>query len=476
MARVNYAKPVSDEHLKTVLQRMANFFNKDVNVHSGDRNFVPRGGSRRSLHLAHRAADLHVAGMTDAEVYNSLRANTGSIFDRTQGYEVIRHGIHTETGGPHIHIGHYGGNGHAGQVLFKLEGLAPPGGHYDVTPQAIASGTPATGNTPPTSGGGGGTTQRPPQSRPAPTSTGGGSTAPSPARSGRATIRAAVGRGGLNRGDDVETVQMLLNRARRRMRQAGGAANVYPPLREDRICGPRTLRAIYLFQRFIARFRQPDSRVDPGGRTLRLLNVANTGVPQSTNTRVRQEVNTPPPTTTGRVVTNPNASPAELLADPRVRAMLEVLAFTEGTGDDYGKVVNGVVERAPIYPQYIGRRNVSITDLSRHPQLYVRWARGQPLSSAAGRYQFLYSTWTSVGQGDFGRQSQDVGAVILMKRRNMIAPLLRDDLEQTVFRGAPEWASLPKNARNEGYYSGQSARTLDQIRARYTQALARFGR
>lgn len=74
---------------------------------------------------------------------------------------------------------------------------------------------------------------------------------------------------------------------------------------------------------------------------------------------------------------------------------------------------------------------------------------------------------------DFSPQSQDIAAVRLMQQRGMIEPLLRGDIQTAVFRGAPEWASLPRNAQNQGYYLGQSARTLNDILGVYTSSLNR---
>jgi peptidoglycan hydrolase-like protein with peptidoglycan-binding domain len=79
------------------------------------------------------------------------------------------------------------------------------------------------------------------------------------------TISAAVGNGGSAKcGVDVRNVQKLLN-------QAGAK----PRLAEDGIVGPNTIRAIRQFQS--AFMTTPDGRVDPGGPTLRKLNIAASG-------------------------------------------------------------------------------------------------------------------------------------------------------------------------------------------------------
>jgi peptidoglycan hydrolase-like protein with peptidoglycan-binding domain len=78
-----------------------------------------------------------------------------------------------------------------------------------------------------------------------------------------AHLTTSVGRGGHNRRDDVLTVQRLIN-----AKLAPGTRL----LRVDGICGPLTIAAISDYQRTL--YMNPDSRVDPGGRTLRALSAA----------------------------------------------------------------------------------------------------------------------------------------------------------------------------------------------------------
>jgi peptidoglycan hydrolase-like protein with peptidoglycan-binding domain len=172
-----------------------------------------------------------------------------------------------------------------------------------------------------------------------------------------------------------------------------------------------------------------------------------------------------------------DSTPEELLRDPRVRAMLDTIAYAEGTrgNGDYGRVVNGTVlgpsnRNAPYNESLVGRRNVVVNDFSRHPNLAVRWANGQPPSSAAGRYQFLYSTWQGLNMPDFSPRSQDLAAIKLMQRRGMIEPLLRGDFAEAIHRGAPEWASLPVEGGGS-YYGGQGARTLNSLREVFNSSL-----
>ena len=83
------------------------------------------------------------------------------------------------------------------------------------------------------------------------------------ANAGR-TISASVGRNGVNRYEDVLTIQQMLNVIP--AYQGGPAA----ALVEDGKNGPNTMGAIEKFQRFIG--IQPDGRVDPNGGTLAALN------------------------------------------------------------------------------------------------------------------------------------------------------------------------------------------------------------
>jgi hypothetical protein len=263
--KVAYAKPVSDNHIKSVLQRMADFFGKDISVHSGDRDFVPKGGSKTSLHLHHRAADFHVSGISDAKAYEFLKKNTGKVFDCSQGYELILHGVHTATGGPHLHIGHYDG-AYKGIVRFKTEGLVSKTRNvYDTEAVEIDGGSTNVVTTQPS-------TPKPSKdTRP-------GTTA------GEVRLSGSVGAGGKNVHDDVMLVQALLNRARKGTHQGRVIGTYYEALAEDGKCGDKTLHAIKLFQKHVAGMPIPDSRVDPDGRTLRLLSAWRDDKPGTSST------------------------------------------------------------------------------------------------------------------------------------------------------------------------------------------------
>lgn len=85
-----------------------------------------------------------------------------------------------------------------------------------------------------------------------------------------ASITASVGRlGGVNRRDDVITVQELINKV---PQNSGGPVTL---LKTDGICGQKTINAIQRFQLQHFGWSGADGRVDPTGQTLLKLNEFN---------------------------------------------------------------------------------------------------------------------------------------------------------------------------------------------------------
>lgn len=120
---------------------------------------------------------------------------------------------------------------------------------------------------------------------------------------------------------------------------------------------------------------------------------------------------------------------------PEARALLDTIAGTESPG--YNVI-------------YGGRR---FGDYSDHPRVSVPIRRGVnagKTSSAAGRYQFLGSTWDSLGLPDFSPMNQDVGAWKLAQRdykaktgNNLLSDLRRGDIGQIGKVLSSTWTSLP---------------------------------
>jgi RHS repeat-associated protein len=164
----------------------------------------------------------------------------------------------------------------------------------------------------------------------------------------------------------------------------------------------------------------------------------------------------------------PNA-PEFLVDDCRIRAMLDAIAEAEGTAGDadggYGRIVGGTVISAPNNPGLVGQTNVTITDFTSHPNILVQVRPGLT-STAAGRYQFRYATWTGLGLTDFSERNQDIGAVTLLRRAGAITSLLNGNVAQAVAAANGTWASLPASPH------GQPTVALADFQSSYTNALA----
>lgn len=255
MPTVTYLKTVSDNNVKIVLQRIADNLGKNISVHSGDRTSIVQGSSKSSLHIHKRAADFHIQGISDAAGFKLLKEKFNDLFDADEAYEMIHHGQHTATGGEHLHLGRYG-NGRKGYVKFKTEGLSPATkGNYN----DVGSETKNFTNT---------------RSAPIPPTVSSGVTVDASILSPNIGVSRSVGIGGNNNHNDVTLIQALINKAVPRVREARIQIEYFKPLAVDGDCGNLTKKAITIFQRDVVGLREPDGRVDPGGKTIRSLYVA----------------------------------------------------------------------------------------------------------------------------------------------------------------------------------------------------------
>lgn len=149
--------------------------------------------------------------------------------------------------------------------------------------------------------------------------------------------------------------------------------------------------------------------------------------------------------------------------DPRLKAFLDLIAFSEGTStsrltknDGYDVVVTG--ENGPSI----------FTDYSDHP-----FAKGGSVrlsstlfSSAAGRYQLLARYWriykVQLGLPDFSPHNQDAVALQQMRERHVTAI---DDPATAITLCSNIWASFPGNTY------GQHAHPIEMLVAKYNQLL-----
>lgn len=109
-------------------------------------------------------------------------------------------------------------------------------------------------------------------------------------------------------------------------------------------------------------------------------------------------------------------------------------------------------------------------DYSRHPNTPI--TKYGITSTAAGAYQFLYSTWLGLQKElklpDFSPPSQNKGAIELIRRRGALADVLAGRFTQAIHKCRKEWASLP----GAGY--GQQERSIKSLALVYVKAGGRL--
>ncbi|WP_286707992.1 glycoside hydrolase family 104 protein [Psychrobacter sp. UBA2514] len=123
------------------------------------------------------------------------------------------------------------------------------------------------------------------------------------------------------------------------------------------------------------------------------------------------------------------------LKNPRVRKFLDLIAHTEGTeGNGY-------------HTAFGGGRLGSLNDHPRYLKTFKQQNGKTNKTSAAGRYQFLKSTWDGLakqyGLSDFGPKNQDLGAVALLAQNGALGSILKGDMTTAVRKSGATWASLP---------------------------------
>jgi muramidase (phage lysozyme) len=105
---------------------------------------------------------------------------------------------------------------------------------------------------------------------------------------------------------------------------------------------------------------------------------------------------------------------------------------------------------------------------TRHPNRCISF--GSSCSTAAGRYQFLYSTWSSIARarnlGSFEPENQERGAAYLISTTRRVSvpqdrPMSATEFSNAMSKLSYEWASLPP-----GRY-GQPSKTTSQMRSMY---------
>ena len=103
-------------------------------------------------------------------------------------------------------------------------------------------------------------------------------------------------------------------------------------------------------------------------------------------------------------------------------------------------------------------------DYSRHPNRPVWVNRIGKFSTAAGRYQIIYSLWQAyvvrLGLKDFSPPYQDICALNALREINALDDIDAGRFDSAIIKCGQRWASLPGPL-------GQAIRTVDETRAYY---------
>lgn len=158
------------------------------------------------------------------------------------------------------------------------------------------------------------------------------------------------------------------------------------------------------------------------------------------------------------------AAAASALGGANVAAFLDMLAISEGTD------IPSQDTRDRGYDVIVGGQ--LFNDYRDHPRILVALPRYRIKSSAAGRYQFLRSTWDDLRArlrlSDFGPVSQDLAAVALLKQCGAYELIRLGRFDDAVVAARRIWASLP----GAGY--GQKEHALESLRVAYRTAGGRL--
>ena len=146
------------------------------------------------------------------------------------------------------------------------------------------------------------------------------------------------------------------------------------------------------------------------------------------------------------------ASPQTTSATGDLKRVLDMIAWAEGTAS-LGDNGYNVMFTGKLFDGY-----------ATHPRQLQ--SGGGVASDAAGRYQFLSTTWDAVasplGITDFSPASQDAAAIQLLKNRNAYEYAKAGNWPEMLDEISYEWASIP--ASNGTYrYPGQGTKTPQQI-------------
>ena len=155
------------------------------------------------------------------------------------------------------------------------------------------------------------------------------------------------------------------------------------------------------------------------------------------------------------------------------RALLDAIAFAEGTSKSYGTVSGGGINKQLEEGKLTVQEVINLGNSYGKPGSQHKW------SGATGRYQFMPFTLSGlVARGQlkanelFTPAKQDEAALMLIERRGVSADMLRQQglSVRVADLLAPEFASFPYSPTGKSYY-GQSFKPLPSIQQAYQSSL-----
>jgi muramidase (phage lysozyme) len=157
-----------------------------------------------------------------------------------------------------------------------------------------------------------------------------------------------------------------------------------------------------------------------------------------------------------------------LLNDPRIRAFLDMTSFSEGNTH---------------YDTRFGIHGRTFTDRSTHPGAHGENYRGRA-QSAAGRYQIQGPTYEDLnnrlGSYTMSDRDQDLMAIEIIREGPALEPLMAGNVDEAISRLGRRrfWTSFPvlHNGAWRPNPSGQHTQNIEDLRARYHEALVRAQR
>lgn len=137
----------------------------------------------------------------------------------------------------------------------------------------------------------------------------------------------------------------------------------------------------------------------------------------------------------------------------REKAFLDMIAWAEGTlGPDGYRTM------------FTGKK---FDGFAKHPDKIN--CSGRLCSDAAGRYQFLFTTWSGLGLPDFTPPNQDRGAIKLIKQAGALGDVNAGRVEAASIKVKSIWASFP----GAGY--NQPEKQMVDLKRQWEKALVKYG-